>query len=75
MHAELRRVRHHGMLLAGVVSHGQAMNTLSIGVTTGCFWHSQLEFAYTYDFDILRKRSGGTEAGERAILPPACRRF
>jgi hypothetical protein len=51
-----------------VVSRAEPMRTLSIGVTSGFFWHSQLELAYTYNFDILRPRDGVSQAGDGAIL-------
>jgi hypothetical protein len=52
----------------GVVSRVQPMNALSIGITSGFFWHSQLELAYSYNFGILRQRQGMSEAGDGAIL-------
>jgi hypothetical protein len=44
------------------------MNALSIGVTSGFFWRSQLELAYSYNFGILRQRGGVSKAGDDAIL-------
>jgi hypothetical protein len=64
--AEVERLRFND---AGVVvPRIESMNALSIGVTSGFFWHSQLELAYTYNFGILRQRGGVPEAGDGAIL-------
>jgi hypothetical protein len=52
----------------GTVHRLQPMNALSIGITTGFLWHSQLELGYGWNFGILRQRDGQTEAGDGAIL-------
>jgi hypothetical protein len=52
----------------GTVHRVQPMNALSLGITTGFLWHSQLELGYAYNFGILRQRGGLSEAGDGAIL-------
>jgi len=52
----------------GVVARVQPMNALSLGVTSGFLWHSELELGYTYNFGILRQREGESKAGDGAIL-------
>jgi len=52
----------------GVVARVQPMNALSLGVTSGFLWHSELELGYTYNFGILRQREGESQAGDGAIL-------
>jgi hypothetical protein len=52
----------------GTVHRVEPMNALSVGITTGFPWHSQLELGYAYNFGILRQRGGSTEAGDGAIL-------
>jgi hypothetical protein len=64
--AQVDRLRFDGG--GGVVSRVQPMNALSIGVTTGFFWRSQLELAYSYNFGVLRQRDGASKTGDGAIL-------
>ena len=52
----------------GTVHRVEPMNALSVGITTGFLWHSQLELGYGYNFGILRQRDGRAEAGDGAIL-------
>jgi len=52
----------------GTVRRVQPMNAISLGLTTGFLWHSQLELGYAYNFGILRQRDGRSEAGDGAIL-------
>jgi hypothetical protein len=52
----------------GTVDRVQPMNALSVGITTGFLWHSQLELGYAYNFGILRQRGGTSETGDGAIL-------
>lgn len=52
----------------GTVRRVEPMNALSLGITTGFLWHSQLELGYAYNFGILRQRDGRAQAGDGAIL-------
>jgi hypothetical protein len=46
----------------------EPMNALTVGITTGFLWHSQLELGYGYNFGIIRQRDGQPEKGDGAIL-------
>jgi hypothetical protein len=52
----------------GTVQRVEPMNALSVGITTGFLWHSQLELGYGYNFGIIRQRGGVPETGDGAIL-------
>ncbi|HEU5181211.1 MAG TPA: hypothetical protein VFW45_10475 [Candidatus Polarisedimenticolia bacterium] len=64
--AQVDRVRFDDA--GGTVHRVEPMNALTLGITTGFLWHSQLELGYGYNFGVLRQREGRTEAGDGAIL-------